>query len=72
VVATGRDGYRAALALAEADPGMRTAPTIVADRADGAPLSAEGPLRLVVAGDLRPARSVRMLVSLEVRRPGPP
>jgi DMSO/TMAO reductase YedYZ molybdopterin-dependent catalytic subunit len=72
VLATGRDGYRAALALAEADPGMRPAATIVADREDGAPLAQDGPLRLVVAGDLRPARSVRMLVSLEVRRLGPP
>jgi DMSO/TMAO reductase YedYZ molybdopterin-dependent catalytic subunit len=36
---------------------------------DGKPVpDAEGPLRLVVDGDLRPARSARMVEKIEVRR----
>jgi hypothetical protein len=67
VVVKGADGYRAVLALAETDKGMRPVVPILADRAAGAPLdSKEGPLRLVSPGDLRPARSVRQVVSIEV------
>lgn len=68
VAARGRDGYVAALALAECDPALRPAGrVIVADREDGRPLpTAEGPLRLVVEGDARPARAVRMLAALDV------
>jgi hypothetical protein len=63
------DGYRVALALAETDPGMRASRIILADRCDGAPLSAtEGPFRLVVQGDLRPARSARQVTSITVLR----
>lgn len=70
VVATGSDGYRAVFSLAETDPANHAgARIIVADRVDGATLDAkEGPLRLVVDGDLRPARSVHNLVRIEVRR----
>ncbi|MBE7219859.1 MAG: molybdopterin-binding oxidoreductase [Caulobacteraceae bacterium] len=68
VVARGRDGYVAALALAECDPAIRPAErVIVADREDGRPLpAAEGPLRLVIEGDARPARAVRMLAGLSL------
>jgi DMSO/TMAO reductase YedYZ molybdopterin-dependent catalytic subunit len=67
VVAQGADGYRAALALAETDAGMRKDAILVADKAEGAPLPAnEGPLRLVVEGDLRPARSVRNVAAIHV------
>ncbi len=70
VVATGADGYRAVFSLAETDPANHAgARILIADRVDGAPLDAkEGPLRLVVDGDLRPARSVHNLVRVEVRR----
>jgi hypothetical protein len=38
---------------------------MVADTMNGAPLDAHnGPLKLVVPGDLRPARSVRMLTGI--------
>ena len=68
VLATGSDGYRVVFSLAELDPGMRTTKTIVADKEDGKPLSAkDGPFKLVVEGDLRPARSVRGLVGLELK-----
>jgi hypothetical protein len=67
VVVRARDGYVVALALAEADPGMRKDAVILADRVDGAPIAeADGPYRLVVAADLRPARSARMVESLEI------
>jgi hypothetical protein len=67
VVVKGADGYRAAFALAETDPGMRSSTPILADRSAAGPLDAkEGPFRLVSPGDLRPARSVRQVVSIEV------
>jgi hypothetical protein len=67
VLVRARDGYAVALALAEADAGVRKDAVILADRVDGAPIAeADGPYRLVVAGDLRPARSARMVESIEV------
>ena len=70
VLATASDGYRVAMSLAETDPGVRKDRVIVADAEDGAPLAEkDGPLKLVVEGDLRPARGARHLVSLELREP---
>ena len=67
VVVKGADGYRAAFGLAEMDPGMRASVPVLADRNEGGRLDAkEGPLRLVSPDDLRPARSVRGVVSIEV------
>ena len=69
IVASASDGYRVALSLAETDPGMKAAKTIVADAEDGKPLSAkDGPFKLVVEGDLRPARAAHGLVGLELVR----
>ncbi len=73
---TAADGYRAVFALAELDtltvapaPG---GPAVVADQDDGAPLApADGPFRLVVPGDRRPARAVRQVTLLEVRAAAP-
>jgi hypothetical protein len=68
VVATGSDGYKAVLALAEADPEFHPGDVIVADSMDGKPLDAKnGPFKLVVTEDKRPARSVHSLVSIEVK-----
>ncbi|CAN5311883.1 hypothetical protein BH10PSE4_BH10PSE4_17110 [soil metagenome] len=68
VVAKGADGFTASYSLGETDPIYRANPVIIADSKDGQPLDAkEGPYRLVVDGDLRPGRSVRMLVSVEVK-----
>jgi DMSO/TMAO reductase YedYZ molybdopterin-dependent catalytic subunit len=68
VLVTGHDGYAAVFALAETDPGFRKDRILLADRADGHPLGdAVGPYRLVVEGDLRAARSVRMVTAIEVR-----
>lgn len=71
VLVEATDGYAVALGLAEADPGTRPNRIILADKADGAPLaSTDGPFRLVVEGDLRPARSARMVGKLSVLRLG--
>ncbi len=67
IVATGSDGYKAVLALAEVEPDFHPGEVIVADALDGKPLDAKtGPFRLVVSEDKRPARSVRNLVSIEL------
>jgi hypothetical protein len=67
IVATGSDGYKAVLALAEVDPEFHPGDVIVADTLDGKPLDAgNGPFKLVVTEDKRPARSVHNLVSVQV------
>ena len=68
VVATGSDGYKAVLALAEVEPDFHPGDVLVADTMNGKPLDAKfGPFRLVVSDDKRPARSVRNLVSVELK-----
>lgn len=68
VIAKAADGFMSMLSLAETDPVYRANPVIVADTVDGRKLDArEGPYRLVVDGDLRPSRSPRQLVSVEVK-----
>lgn len=67
VIAMGRDGYRALFSLAELDPTLGNARIYVVDRCDGAALDEEvGPLRLLVPGERRAARSVRQLDALTV------
>lgn len=69
LLAEAKDGYQVVFSLGELDPSLSGARVIVADRREGKPLSDyEGPLRLIVDGDKRPARSVRMLQKLEVVR----
>ena len=69
MLVTSSDGYQVAVGLAEADPGTRPNRIILADRSDGAPLGlAAGPFQLVIEGDIRPARSARMVSAIEVRR----
>jgi len=69
LLAEAKDGYQVVFSLGELDPSLSGARVIVADRREGKPLSDyEGPLRLVVDGDKRPARSVSMLEKLEVIR----
>lgn len=64
------DGYRAVFALAELDPAQTDRVILLADRKDGQPLSAaEGPLRVVVPGEKRPARWVRQVRALWIGRP---
>lgn len=66
LLASAKDNYHAAFTLAEVDEGIGNKPVFVCDKEDGKSLSAsEGPVRLVVPSDERPARWVRMLTSLE-------
>jgi hypothetical protein len=68
IVATGSDGYKAVLALGEVDPSFHPGEVLVADTMDGKPLDAHsGPFKLVVTEDKRPARSVRNLISIELK-----
>lgn len=61
------DGYQVVVSLAETDAITRSARMIVADREAGAPLkSDDGPFRLVVEDDLRPARSARQVERIEL------
>lgn len=65
----GRDGYRAVFALAELDPAFQDNKVLVAVASDGKPLDdKQGPVRVVAPQDKRPARSVRMVTTITVRR----
>lgn len=69
VVIEARDGYKVALELAGTDPTMRNDRVILADRMDGAALDSDrGPFQLIVEGDLRPARAVRMVSAIRLER----
>ena len=63
VIVTGRDGYRAALALGEISPEFAGKPVLLAERMNGAALG-EGHLRLIVPGDHRGGRDVRDVVRI--------
>ena len=68
VVAHASDGYEVLFSLGEFDATLGGTAAIVATECNGARLSAkDGPYRLLVPGDKRPARSVRQLQSLEIR-----
>jgi len=68
VIATGSDGYKSVLALGEVDPSFHSGEVIVADAMDGKALDAHnGPFKVVVTEEKRPARSVRNLISIELR-----
>ncbi len=67
VVASASDGYQVVFSLGELDPDMTDGQFILADKANGKAMFGEnGAFRLVVPKDKRGARSVRMLVSLNV------
>ncbi|CAN5215565.1 hypothetical protein BH09PSE1_BH09PSE1_09630 [soil metagenome] len=69
VLVRAADGYGVVLSLGEIDPAMRPGHVILADADNGAPLPPEdGPVRLVVEGDNRPARSARQVTTIDVRR----
>ncbi len=67
VVVHCRDHYDIVFALAEFDDAFNGRTILLVDRQDGHAVPAgQGPLRLVVPGDKRPARWARMVESLEV------
>lgn len=68
IVITANDGYQVVLSGGEIDPNFGDAPMLLAWEQDGAPLTAEnGPLSLVVPGDLRGGRYIHGIVSIDVR-----
>ena len=67
VVFVGADNYAAVAALGEFDRSIGGHRGILVDREDGKPLPAERrPRRVIVEGDVRPARWVRQVVRIEV------
>jgi DMSO/TMAO reductase YedYZ molybdopterin-dependent catalytic subunit len=63
------DGYRVVFALGELDPSIGNETAILADRKDGKPIDdKEGPLRMIVPGDKRPARWVRQVIAIDLLR----
>ncbi len=69
VLAEAQDGYQVVFSLGELDPAFIDNEILLADTANGKPLSgARGRFRLVVPKDKPGARSVRMLTKLEVVR----
>ena len=64
---TAHDGYRVLFSLPELDPAFTGTRALLADHVDGAPLSLQqGPLRIVIPGEKREARWIRMLEKIEV------
>jgi DMSO/TMAO reductase YedYZ molybdopterin-dependent catalytic subunit len=67
VLVTAHDGYRVLFSLPELDPAFTDRQAILADRVDGKPLSdRDGPLRLVIRGEKREARWIRMVEKIEI------
>jgi DMSO/TMAO reductase YedYZ molybdopterin-dependent catalytic subunit len=69
VLVTAHDGYRVLFALPELDPDFTDASQqiILSDTADGKPLAEkQGPVRIVVPQEKRPARWIRMVDTIEV------
>jgi len=67
VVVTGADGFTATFSLAETDAYLHKGSVILADTAGGKVLGPhEGPWRLVIDGDLKPSRSVRNVVKIQL------
>jgi hypothetical protein len=69
ILVTARDGYRVAYSIGEADPGTAKGQVLIADRLDGKPLDArDGPFQVVVESDFRPARSARMVETVQLMK----
>jgi len=63
---TGADGYQVVFGLADLDATLGHTQVLLVDTRDGKPLDKDGPYRLLVPGDKRPARWVRNVTSIEV------
>lgn len=65
------DHYQVVFSLGELDSSLGHEQVIVADTQDGHPLQGDGPFRLIVPGDQRPARWVRNVVAIETANDAP-
>ncbi|WP_199098470.1 molybdopterin-dependent oxidoreductase [Dyella sp. ASV21] len=63
---TAADHYQVVFGLGELDPTLGNANVLLVDERDGKPLSEDGPFRLLVPADARPARWVRNVTTIEV------
>lgn len=66
VVAVGSDGYEVVYSLGEVSPDVHDGTVLVADSQDGKPIADDGPLKIVLTGEKRPARWVRNLAAVKV------
>lgn len=67
VAALANDGYEVVFSLVDFDPTIADSGIIVADKRKDKPLDTkEGPLRIIVPHDQRPARSLKMLQELDI------
>lgn len=67
IVASAHDGYRVLFSIPEIDPAFSDDCAFVADTVEGQALSGqEGPLRIIVPGEKREARWIRMVERIEV------
>lgn len=67
VVASAADNYQVLFSLGELDPSVSEPSVLVADKANGKPLTGrDGTFRLVASRDIRGVRAVRQLVKIEV------
>lgn len=65
---TASDNYQVVFSLGELDPLLGNEQVLLADTQDGHPLTKDGPFRLVVPGDKRPARWIHNVTTIEVTR----
>jgi DMSO/TMAO reductase YedYZ molybdopterin-dependent catalytic subunit len=63
---TAADQYQVVFGLADLDATLGHTQVLLVDTRDGKPLDKDGPLRLLVPGDKRPARWVRNVTMIEV------
>ncbi len=63
---TAVDGYLVVFSLAELDAAFSGTVVLLVDTQDGHALGADGPFRLIVSNDKRPARWVRNVVRIEL------
>jgi DMSO/TMAO reductase YedYZ molybdopterin-dependent catalytic subunit len=63
---TAADQYQVVFALSDLDPTLGHTQVLLVDSRDGKPLDKDGPFRLLVPGDKRPARWVRNVTTIEV------
>jgi DMSO/TMAO reductase YedYZ molybdopterin-dependent catalytic subunit len=67
LLVTAKDGYQVVFGLGELDTAVSDRTVILADQLGGAPLNDKlGPFRIVVGGDKKQARCIRMVTELKV------
>lgn len=67
ILITASDNYQVVFALAELDKAFTDRAVILADQVDGKPLpSGEGPFRIIVQDEKKPARCIREVTDIKV------